>query len=238
MSGTKHLPRPQGDSAGSSAAAPGRRRFIKASGCVLFGLVTLRGAKLLGGQLSVITSQATGLIVGIPGLCTGCQRCELACTEFNDGKADPGLTRIKIGRNLKFGPSGMPGQDRLGLFGNGLVVQDTCRQCPHPVPCATACPQGAIVDEERGTRIVDEKRCVGCRLCQNACPWGMMSFDEEAGRAAKCFLCRGAPKCVSACPADALRFVPWRNLTKAPPRVPSFVPLAAERAAACVTCHK
>ena len=216
-----------------------RRSFIKASGCVLFGLAALRGSELLGAQDVVITSQATGLLVGVPGLCVGCQRCELACTEFNDGKADPSLARIKIDRNLKCGPSGIPGQEQLGLFGNGLVVQDACRQCPHPVPCATACPQGAIIDEAKsGTRIVDATQCVGCRLCQTACPWGMMSFDEEKGVAAKCFLCNGTPKCVTACPSGALRFVPWRNLTKAPPRVPLLTPVPAERSAGCAACHK
>ena len=216
-----------------------RRAFIKASGCVLAGLAALRGSELFGAQPLVITSQATGLIVGLPALCVGCQRCELACTEFNDGKADPGLARVKIGRNLKYGPSGIPGQDKLGAFGSGLVVQDTCRQCPHPVPCATACPYGAIIDEaDSGTRIVDAKKCVGCRLCQNACPWGMMSFDEEKGTAAKCFLCNSTPKCVMACPSEALRFAPWRNLTKAPPRVPMIAPIPAEQAAGCVVCHK
>jgi Fe-S-cluster-containing dehydrogenase component len=217
----------------------GRRGFIKASGCVLFGLVALRASELFGGQAFVVTSQATGLIIGVPGLCVGCQRCELACTEYNDGKADPALARIKIARNLKFGPSGVPGQEQLGLFGNGFIVQDACRQCPHLVPCATACPNGAIVDEEEsGARIVDANKCVGCRLCQGACPWGMMSFDEEKRIAAKCFLCNGKPKCVAACPSGALRFAPWSNLTKAPPRVPLTAPIPAAQAANCVSCHK
>jgi len=238
MSDQQGLPFPYGTPGLSPAAVCSRRTFIKTSGCVLAGLAVLRGSELFGAQPLVITSQATGLIVGLPSLCVGCQRCELACTEFNDGKADPGLTRIKIDRNLKYGPSGIPGQDKLGAFGNGLVVQDTCRQCPHPVPCATVCPYGAIIDEAKsGTRIVDAQKCVGCRLCQNACPWGMMSFDEERGTAAKCFLCDGVPKCVTACPAGALRFVPWRNLTKTPPRVPLLAPIPAEQAAGCVVCH-
>jgi len=237
MSGKEFFP--QYNPSRSPAAVFSRRGFIRVSGCVLLGLAAMRSSELLGAQPLVITSQATGLIIGIPALCVGCQRCELACTEFNDGKADPGLARIKIARNLNCGPSGIPGQEKLGTFGNGLVVQDACRQCPHPVPCATACPYGAIIDEAKtGTRIVDAKKCVGCRLCQAACPWDMMCFDEEKGVAAKCFLCNGTPKCVNACPSGALRFAPWRNLTKAPPRVPLLVPIPAEQAAGCVTCHK
>jgi len=223
----------------SLTAVLSRRTFIKTSCCVLAGLAALRSADLLGAQPLVITSQATGLLVGVPTLCVGCQRCELACTEFNDGKADPGLTRIKIARNLKYGPSGIAGEDKVGAAANGLVVQDTCRQCPHPVPCATACPYGAIVDEANtGTRVVDTKKCTGCHLCLSACPWGMMSFDAEKGTAAKCFLCNGAPKCVAACPSGALRFVPWSNLTKAPPRVPLLTPMPAAQAAGCIECHK
>ncbi|MCL1985052.1 MAG: 4Fe-4S ferredoxin, partial [Betaproteobacteria bacterium] len=168
MSDKEPLPSSRSAPDQSPAGILSRRGFIKGAGCALFVLTALRSRDILGAQPLVITSQATGLIIGNPALCVGCQRCELACTEFNDGRADPGLARIKIGRNLKYGPSGVFGQEKLGIFGNGLVVQDTCRQCPHPVPCATACPYGAIIDETRtGTRIVDVQRCVGCRLCQN-----------------------------------------------------------------------
>ena len=68
----------------------------------------------------------------------------MACTEFNDGKNDPVLARIRIGRNIWYGP-GNPGARPLqGVWGDSTVYQDTCRQCAHPVPCANACPQGAI----------------------------------------------------------------------------------------------
>jgi Aldehyde ferredoxin oxidoreductase, N-terminal domain len=32
-----------------------------------------------------------------------------------------------------------------GNWGDGLIMQDLCKQCPHPVPCANACPRDAIV---------------------------------------------------------------------------------------------
>ena len=35
----------------------------------------------------IITEQAEGLVVADPTRCVGCRRCELACTEYNDGKA-------------------------------------------------------------------------------------------------------------------------------------------------------
>ena len=52
----------------------------------------------------IIMDKAQGLVVADPMKCVGCGRCELACTEFNDGKAAPKMSRIKIDRNLTSGP--------------------------------------------------------------------------------------------------------------------------------------
>lgn len=91
-----------------------------------------------GAQPYIILETPKGLIVGDPSLCVDCQRCEMACTEFNDGKNDPVLARIRIGRNIWYGP-GNPGARPLqGVWGDSTVYQDTCRQCAHPVPCATS----------------------------------------------------------------------------------------------------
>lgn len=61
-----------------------------------------------GAQPYIILETPKGLIVGDPSLCVDCQRCEMACTEFNDGKNDPVLARIRISRNIWYGP-GNPG---------------------------------------------------------------------------------------------------------------------------------
>lgn len=187
----------------------------------------------------VIIENAEGVLVADPTRCVGCRRCELACTEYREGRADPSLARIKVSRNYNFGPRGhQDGFGRsMGEFGNFRIVQDTCKQCPHPVPCATACPSGAIVAEpKQKARAVDREACAGCRLCQTACPWEMMTFDEEAGKATKCDLCGGEPECVRACPAMALQFVSWRDLSRAVP-VRRSVALPAADAAGCLACH-
>lgn len=221
--------------------ATSRRRFLLVSAGGLAGAAVLRAAGALGaGAPVVILEEATGLLLADPTRCVGCLRCEIACTEGNDGRAQPSLSRIKVSRHVAFGPEGPTGGSRMqGAWGNGLVVQDTCRQCPHPVPCATACPEGAIqVAPGTGARAVDAAACVGCRLCQKACPWGMMSFDEERQKATKCTLCDGAPRCVAACPAAALRYVPWRDLTReTPPRGRSVQAVPPATAAACLDCH-
>lgn len=216
-----------------------RRRFLWLAGSAVTSLAILSAGGSWGADTPlVIIDNARGLVLADPTRCVGCLRCELACTEFNDGRAQPGLARIKISRNLSFGRHGPVGGPSMeGDWGNGLSVQDTCRQCPHPVPCATACPENAIrADSETGARVIDASSCVGCRLCQRACPWDMISFDEETQKATKCFLCHGSPKCVEACPSGALNYVPWRNIIREP-RVAPLSVVPPEKAAGCLECH-
>lgn len=191
-----------------------------------------------GSQPYIILQTPAGLILGDPSLCVNCQRCEIACTEYNDGKNDPRLARIKIARNMFLGPQNTGVRPLQGIWGDSTVVQDTCRQCDHPVPCANACPQGAIqVNPKTGARYVGEDRCTGCQLCQKACPWDMMTFDREKKVASKCFLCDGDPKCVKACPAAALQYIPWKNRTHDQGRRPASPYLPLENANQCSICH-
>jgi len=220
-----------------------RRQFLKLSGASLIGVSSLAGLGAKSGTEPplIIMEQAEGIVIGDPTKCVGCLRCELACTEFNDGKASPTMARVKVRRNLDFGPKGAyAGQHAQGNWGNGLVIQDLCKQCPHPVPCANACPNNAIVLlPPTNARAVDMGKCNGCKTCLRACPWEMISFDPEAGKATKCFLCNGKPKCVQACPAEALRYTAWRDLTdKVPARATPTAVLPPEKAASCNQCHK
>ncbi len=220
-----------------------RRGFLKvALGTTVMAPVCTAWA-VAAGQPLIITENSEGLIVADSTRCVGCRRCELACTEFNNGRAQPSMARVKITRNYNFGPRGQQAgfgrSNSMGEFGNFRIVQDTCRQCPHPVPCATACPNDAIVTHPKTkARMVNPEACTGCKICQRACPWEMMSFDDVADKATKCFLCDGNPECVQVCSTGALRYVPWRDLSRGVPIRQATLPVGKDyKTAGCGSCH-
>jgi Fe-S-cluster-containing dehydrogenase component len=228
-----------------------RRRFLKLGlgGLGVTGLYLAGCASSAAGGSSptvaraVYVANASGMVLGNPTLCVGCRRCEIACTDFNEGKTQPSLARIKVGRNMNFGPQGA--QDGFwrgdGIFGNHRTIQETCRQCPHPVPCMDACPYGAIeVVPPTNARVVNIEKCKGCRICQSACPWAMTTFDESTKKASKCHLCNGSPECVKACPTGALKYVPWEDKTRLVPArfvVPAVINVPKDVQDSCVQCH-
>ncbi|HTO98540.1 MAG TPA: 4Fe-4S dicluster domain-containing protein [Myxococcales bacterium] len=197
----------------------------------------------------VFVANATGMVVADPARCVGCRRCEAACVAYNFGKTQPAISNVKVNRNLLYGPmyngNTTVGQTGEGLYGNFLAVQDTCRQCPHPVPCQLACPHDAIqVIEPVNARVVDSTKCVGCGICVDACPWAMTALDGPVKgtdtKANKCHLCAGAPECVAACTTGALTYVPWTDRTKdVPPRqvVPASIQLPPDVRDTCAKCH-
>ncbi len=228
-----------------------RRQFLQTTGAVGLGAVTFY---LVGcGSSSndpqprqVFVANALGMIAAEPSRCVGCRRCELACSEFNNGVSQPSIARIKVGRNYNLGPNSVTGFLRQdGTWGNHRIVQDVCHQCPHPVPCQLACPNAAIdVVPPVNARVVNTDKCRGCGICVKACPWAMTSLtgpvDGANTKATKCFLCNGNPECVRACPARALTYVSWQDMTKiVPPRqvVPASIQLAPDVANTCNGCH-
>lgn len=226
-----------------------RRDFIKLAGVGTIGLVIpqivcLQMADAAPAGQGADLALPKGMVIGDPTRCTGCRRCEIACTSFNDGKNQSSLARVKVSRNLNFGPAGaQQGFYRGdGHFGNFLLIQETCRQCPHPVPCMMACPNGAIeVSGPVNARLVNTSKCTGCRQCQAACPWDMTVFDEQLKKASKCHLCNGEPECVKACPNSALRYVAWVDRSKDIPKkwvVPASISTPPNVASTCGTCHK
>jgi len=135
-----------------------------------------------------------------PSACTGCMQCELACSFVKEGMFNPSKSRIRV----------------FVFHDEGRMVPFTCTQCAEAW-CQTACPTEAIgVDAKTGAKVIDNARCVGCRLCTIACPFGTVNFNAQTGKVVKCDLCDGAPECVTACPTGAIRYVEadWTGLER------------------------
>ena len=163
-----------------------------------------------------------GLVIDLD-TCVGCHACAVACKQWNEGGA--------------FGP--LPdadpyGREPLGVWFNRVHTYEvergagkapmavhfprSCLHCETP-DCVTVCPTGASYKRaEDGIVLVDEDKCIGCKLCSWACPYGAREYGEARGVMQKCTLCVDRiynqsldegdrqPACVQACPTRARHF--------------------------------
>lgn len=173
-------------------------------------------------RLPTETNTKLGLIIDLD-ICVGCHACAVNCKEWNTGGHMAPLTDLN--------PYGK-GQD--GVWFNRIHAYEispkdggvnmttyfpkSCLHC-EDAACVTVCPTGASYKRvEDGIVLVEESKCIGCKLCSWACPYGAREFDSDAGVMKKCTLCIDriynqnldqvdrVPVCVSTCPAGARHF--------------------------------
>lgn len=129
-----------------------------------------------------------------PDKCTGCMRCELACSYMQTGAFQPAKAVIRVS----------------SLEAHTSYAPYTCVQCDEGW-CMTACPVDAITISPAAAKVVIGDQCVGCKLCTIACPYGTMHYDTDTHKATKCNLCGGDPACASACPTGAILYTETPN---------------------------
>jgi Fe-S-cluster-containing dehydrogenase component len=104
------------------------------------------------------------------------------------------------------------------MGGRTVNFPRSCLHCETPA-CVTVCPTGASYKRASdGIVLIDEDKCIGCKLCSWACPYGAREFDTDVGVMKKCTLCVDriyndnlaeedrVPACVAACPTSARHF--------------------------------
>ena len=117
--------------------------------------------------------------------------------------------------------------------GGTQFIPTPCLQCQNP-PCVNVCPVAATFSTPEGTVLIDQDRCIGCRICMAACPydrrffnWGTPPVPLEArladyspehqvtakrGTVMKCDFCPDMartgtlPYCVLGCPKRAIYY--------------------------------
>ncbi len=184
-----------------------------------------------------------GLVIDLD-TCVGCHACAVSCKEWNAGGFAAPLTDERpYGKD----PSGVwfnrvhsyevrarpladpaPRAAAGGCGGAAAVAAPqpamtlhfprSCLHCEQPA-CVTVCPTGASYKRaEDGIVLVDEDKCIGCKLCSWACPYGAREYSAVEGVMKKCTLCidriynqnldeaERQPACVQACPTRARHF--------------------------------
>ena len=188
-----------------------------------------------------------GLVIDLD-TCVGCHACAVSCKQWNAGGIAGPLTdeqpygkdpsgvwfnRIhsyEVAATSGCGPLPNPpphageGDLRAAQMGGGAQPATTlhfprsCLHCETPA-CVTVCPTGASYKRaEDGIVLVDEDKCIGCKLCSWACPYGAREYSAVEGVMKKCTLCvdriynenlpetERQPACVQACPTSARHF--------------------------------
>ena len=192
-----------------------RRHVLALAGCGVAGLVVggvlaswgVTQASIASGRIEIRTTPLK-MIVTDRARCSGCQRCEMACTLKNDGRVCQHIARVRVRDNYNYGSSADTSD---GVFGNCEFTVEHCKQCADPW-CMNYCPVHAIyADETSGARMVDADRCIGCGMCTQACPWNMPRIDSETGVSTKCISCG---RCAAQCPNGAIQFIDWENIAQ------------------------
>ncbi len=147
--------------------------------------------------------------------CDGCKTCTEACQETHH--LPQSFEWIKV-------------FEMHDKSGNHYFMPRPCMQCEN-APCLRVCPVAATFKVSDGVILVDQERCIGCRMCMAACPYGARYFNyadppksdnpfarptpefpvpQQKGTVGKCMFCvhrtEGGqlPACVEACGMQAI----------------------------------
>lgn len=177
-----------------------RREFLIASGVAIAGVVVggFVGYGIGSDQVQVVQptyAPYTDIWVGRElDQCTGCKRCEIACSQAHEGKNWPAASRIRV---QQFPPC--------------TEFPVACYQCGDDAECMQACEMNALsLNPDNSTIEVDTSKCLrtsegmDCLACSEACPGSTIRYHPVTRQPLFCDLCGGDPACAKACPSHAI----------------------------------
>ncbi|WP_392552817.1 formate dehydrogenase subunit beta [Orbus wheelerorum] len=148
--------------------------------------------------------------------CIGCKACQVACSEWNDLRAEIGTNVGVYDNPADLEPKAWTVMRFSEVEVNGrfewLIRKDGCMHCSDP-GCLKACPaEGAIIQYANGIVDFQSEHCIGCGYCVAGCPFNIPRISKEDNHAYKCTLCSDRvavgqePACVKSCPTGAIHF--------------------------------
>jgi len=153
--------------------------------------------------------------------CDGCKTCTAVCQEMHYTESD--REWIKVFK--------MKDADITAPY----FFPKPCFHCDNP-PCTKVCPVNATFKRQDGIVLIDNERCIGCRMCMAACPYSTRFFNwshpdsrqtaaignipyspeqsvpRRMGTVEKCDFCPDMirqgkmPACVNGCPMNVIYF--------------------------------
>ena len=182
---------PEGGDDGDDDSSVSRRSFLRLLGLGAgaavagtgVGLVTYReyaaaattngttkGGMVSGGAAASMADQASppdhqwAMVIDLRS-CNGCKSCTAACQKAHD--LTPDQTWIDV-------------FTMTSSTGKQYPFPRPCMQCENP-PCLHVCPVHATFRQDQGVVLVNQTRCIGCRMCMAACPYQARYFNWNAG---------------------------------------------------------
>jgi formate dehydrogenase iron-sulfur subunit len=148
--------------------------------------------------------------------CIGCKACQVACSEWNDIRAEVGSCVGVYDNPTDLSADAWTVMRFTETEENGklewLIRKDGCMHCADP-GCLKSCPSpGAIIQYKNGIVDFHEENCIGCGYCVTGCPFNIPRISKEDNKAYKCSLCSDRvavgqePACVKTCPTGAIQF--------------------------------
>jgi anaerobic selenocysteine-containing dehydrogenase/Fe-S-cluster-containing hydrogenase component 2 len=132
--------------------------------------------------------------------CVGCFACQVTCkAEYN---IPFGIFRCRVKTH------------RSGSYPNisKFFLPRLCNQCDN-APCIETCEEKALFKNRDGIVLLNNDKCIGCRMCYEKCPFDAIEVNPISGQAEKCDFCydrrinRGLlPVCVQSCMGKAILF--------------------------------